>query len=135
MAATGDPQLGRRIRDARLRAKMTQQEVVDQMPSAPIGRDYHWLSNIERGFRSISPRQLGEIAAILEVTVDELVYGQRTTAPVALTSEEQVLIQAWRAASAPVKRMMLASAQAVIEDGSDEDQRGGLADGRLPRPG
>lgn len=108
---TGDPQLGRRIARARKRAGLTQERLLDLLPSAPPDRPKSWLSNIERGNRGLSAHDLAEIAEALKVPADELLFGERRP-----TDEEGLVVYALRRAQGTARQMFLASARAIAEE-------------------
>lgn len=109
---TGDPQLGRRIREARERAGMTQDDVVSQMRAMPEGRDRRWLSNIERGKTSMRLPEVAELSRVLGVTTDALLIGERGQP----STDEDLVLYALRHAEPAARRLLLASARAIAEE-------------------
>lgn len=61
--------LGKRIRDARKKKRLTQQQVAEK-----IGVEPSHISNVERGITKPSLKAVVDIAEVLGVTVDSLVY-------------------------------------------------------------
>ena len=61
--------LGKRIRDARKKKRLTQQQVAEK-----IGVEPSHISNVERGITKPSLKAVVDIAEVLSVTVDSLVY-------------------------------------------------------------
>lgn len=68
---TGDVELGRRIRDARERAGLTQEELAARLPFDPP-RSQRWISQIETGRRGIDIGPLQDIARALRMPLAEL---------------------------------------------------------------
>lgn len=137
MTKTGDPQLGRRIREARRRAHLTQAAVVERMSSAPEGRDHHWLSNIENGAARLRIDDLPDLARALGVSADYLV-GLRpppSEEAEALTEDERGVLQAFRRATSTGRRMMLASVRAIAEASAEYSTERDPQRTRRPRAG
>lgn len=134
---TGDPQLGRRIREARLQAGLTQAAVVARMPSAPEGRDQRWLSNIETAAARLRVDELPELVQALStdevrVSADYLLGLDPELSRLPLSMGELDLIHAWRVASPEGRAELRATARVVARfagrSGSTEDSAG------QPRP-
>ena len=66
---TGNMELGRRIKDARERAGLTQDELVARIGG---GRTQKWLSGVETGRRGIDIQPLQNIARVLKIPLLEL---------------------------------------------------------------
>ena len=62
--------IGKRIRRFRLSKNITQEELAFQIDTSAA-----YISNIERGKKKVSLQKLCEIAEILGLTVNDLIYG------------------------------------------------------------
>lgn len=108
--ATGDPALGRRIRDARMRAGLSQEQLAER-----LGWTKQTYSSRERGQRMPSPLDVADIARTLGVTTDELLIGR----PLVPNDDEQLLLFAYRHAAPQARRSMMASARAIAEESAE----------------
>ena len=84
---TDQIQLGKRIRDIRTKAKMTQSDLHEK-----TGISTTQLSAYENGKKSIGLQTIAKIAKALNVTIDDIYYGSPESRPIYSASNEGELI-------------------------------------------
>lgn len=99
--------LGKRIREERKKHNLTQEQLAEL-----LGVSTTYIGYVERGERSLTLPKLTQLAALLEVTIDELMTSPAAMSP---SAKEQQLLKLFGKATDAQQDLILGMAQLITK--------------------
>ena len=105
--------IGERLKDARLRKKLTQEKLAEKMNMSVA-----YLSRIERGSICVNLKRLSELCSLLDVTEGEILNGTSKSSESYLEKDFAKLLKS----CPPEKISLIYSVARIIAESNDKDK-------------